>query len=449
MTLAAVVALFLVASSARGQTNPSTQTAAPATEQAKPAPATTPVTKPAPPPKEQPKAPPKEPPKEPVTRVGAVINQELDKPLDLDQRDRPLPEVLAAISERTGIVFDVGDETYALLPYGRKTPISATITNTPLRRTLEAITAKLGLTFVPGETSVEIRPLPALVRAGRRAGVQEIAGLDLLAAVRLDSLEDRPTASKLLEAVDLKLESVDAAARDKGQPEPGFRVENRLDDRLRDRPVFLPRGVTLLGALEAVAQQTDATWYPAGASFVVLPKIQWVRQRLDERRVTLRYDDAASPSATPVARVLNDLERASGVAFAVEPGALGRVPEADRAVRLSFDGVTVREALERLGGATGLGYVVTADGVYVWNKDPLDPNATVRRDAEQPLLAVNLGGGGYVLLYPSDLSAEQRQRLEGRRREIIDRVGALLDGPPAAPDAPAEPATAPATQAAG
>ena len=369
-------------------------------------------------------------------RTDALVNRMLDAPVQLDLDNRPLPQVLDAITAETGVPFFVGDDTYALLPYGRQTPISVKVAETPLRQTLEAITRKLGLRFALADERVELRPMPPLERAGRRATVEEIAMLDLLAGVRLDLVDARPTVAQLLEEVDLKLADLDAAAAGAGRPSPGFVVENRLDDDLRGRPVFVARDATLATAMEAIDQQTRATWYPWGDTLVVVPKDAWVRRML-ERPVNLRYDRVELP------RVLNELEAAAGVPFRVEPGALLRVPEAARRVRLFLDNATVREALESLSGVTGLSYGVDADGLYLWNADPATgngrlsgrPGARNGGPAELPVLSVDMGDGTSLLIYPGDLPPDLLGRIDARRRDAIDSLrngGNVGDG-----DAPA------------
>ena len=364
------------------------------------------------------------------TRTDALVNQMLDAPVQLDVASRPLPEVLEAVTQETGVPFFVGEATYALLPYGRQTPVGVKVSATPLRQTLAAVAQKLGLDYDLAEQRVELRPVPALSRAGRRATVQEIAMLDLLAGVRLDLVDDRPTAAQLLEEVDLKLQGLDAAAAEAGRAEPGFVVENRLDDALRRRPVYVQRDATLLRAMEAIHEQTAATWYPWGDTLVVVPKDAWVRRML-EQPVDLRY------AQVDLARALRDLEEAAGVPFRIEPGALGRVPEGRQRVQLTLDGATVREALDSLGGYTGLGYAVEADGIYLWNADPDGrgprragrpgrfEGGAVGGPIELPVLSVDMGDGTSLLVYPDDLPEDLRARLDDRRRAAID---ALRDG---------------------
>jgi hypothetical protein len=368
---------------------------------------------------------------EDAQRREAKVNRLLDEPLALNLETRPLPEVLEAITEATKVPFLVEETTYALLPYGRETPISVTVNGTPLRQTMAAITRRLGLEPALRDERVELRPVPALRRAGRRATVQEIALLDLLAGARLDLVEDQLSAAQLLEAIDLKLQDLDAAAKEAGRQPPGFAVENRLEDRLREQPVFVRRDATLLEAMEAVETQTGGTWFPSGDTVVTLPKEAWVKQML-ERPVTLAYDRVG------VGQVLADLERAAGVPFRIEPGALQRVPTPYRAVRLFLENQTVREALESLGGETGLGYAADGAGVIVYHED--GPSGRRRgfgaqqQAGDQPVLMVDLGDGTSLLIYASELPRDVRERLEARREAAIESIRAAAREPATLPD---------------
>jgi len=359
--------------------------------------------------------------------TAATINRRLDEMVALEISNRPLPEALAEIQRQTGVSFEVPEETYQALPYGRETPINVSVTSTPLRRTIAAIAQRLGLRYEAGEGRVVLRPLPALQRAGRRATVEEVAMLDLLGGVRLDLVEDRPTVAQLLEAVDVKLEEVDEQARAAGRRQPGYVVENRLSEVARDRPVFIPRDATLATALEAIALQSPATWFPERNKIVVLPKDRWVRDVALERPVRLSYD------RVDLEQVIDDLERATGLRFRLQPGSLARVEERFRTVRLYLDDATARQALESLGAVTGLAWEVDGDGVYLWHVGDGDDGRRPRtpaagfRNAELPVLSVDLGDGRTLLVYPSELPREAREALDRRRQDAIE---AIVNGRP-------------------
>ncbi len=357
--------------------------------------------------------------------TSALINQLLDSPIDLAIVNRPLPEVLVTIEDKTGVLVTVAEETYALLPYGRETPINVTGQGT-LRETLNLIGMRLALEPVLRDENVELRPLPALARTGRRASVQELAGLDILQRTPLNLMEGRPDVARLLEAVDLKLAEIDQAASQRSEPPPGFQVENRLDEGLRERPIFIGRNASLLDALEAIHEQTSATWFAWGDSFIVVPKADWVRRRL-QSPVTLLRD------AVDVQEAISELQQAARVPFNIEPGALQQVPEQHRRITVELRNSTVAEALGRLGGITGLAYDVSDNGVYIYHTSSASAGHTTRPGAgsgsslEQAILLVDLGDGMSLLLYPSDLPAELRARLQERRRRAVDQLRQSLD----------------------
>ncbi len=355
----------------------------------------------------------------------ATINRLLDEPAALTIANRPLPEVLAEVTRQTNVPFYVPEETYDTLPYGRETPISVSVTATPLRQTISAIAQRLGLLYVARDGRVELVPLASLRRVGRRTTIEEVAMLDLLSGLRLDLVEDRPTVAQLLASVDLALQKVDGAAREAGRTQPGYVVDNRLPDGLRERPVFVARDTTLAAAMEAITQQTAATWYPEANKLVVLPKDQWVLKVLD-RPVRLAYDRAE------LQQVIDDLERLAGLPFRIAPGALARVDDRFQQVRLYLEEATVREALESLGGVTGLAWEVDGDGVYLYHastdgrggsdiRRPRVPLAGFR-NAELPVLLVDLGDGQSLLVYESELPREARDRIAKRRAEAVDAL---------------------------
>ncbi|MEM1011545.1 MAG: hypothetical protein AAGI46_04910 [Planctomycetota bacterium] len=371
---------------------------------------------------------------QPTTQVAdearvseATINRLLDGDAALTVSNRPLPEVLAEITRQTNVPFQVPDETWHTLPYGMETPISVSVTATPLRQTIAAIAQRLGLQYVARDGRVEMLPLPSLRRVGRRTTVEEVAMLDLLSGLRLDLVEDRPTVAQLLEAVDLALEEVDSAAQEAGRTQPGYVVDNRLPDMLRERPVFVSRDATLASAMEAIAQQTAATWYPDSAKLIVLPKDEWVLRALD-RPVRLAYERAE------LQQVIDDLERLAGLPFRIAPGSLAKVEPRFQQVRLYLEEATIRQALDSLGGITGLAWEVDSDGVYLDHVtsdgfEPGRPRAAVAgfRNAELPVLLVDLGDGRSLLVYESELPREARERLARKRADAVD---ALVRGEP-------------------
>src|SRR5215217_4855941 len=113
------------------------------------------------------------------TNTSALINEQLDKLVKL-KIDAPLPQAMQQIATDTGVPVRATQNVWDLLPWGEQTKITAKIENQTLRGALQAITRKLGLTFELADEAVELRPLPALRRLGRRATVEELEVLDFL-----------------------------------------------------------------------------------------------------------------------------------------------------------------------------------------------------------------------------------------------------------------------------
>ena len=93
---------------------------------------------------------------------------------------------------------------------------------------------------------------------------------------------------------------------------------------------------------------------------------QEIRNQL-AKTITVRF------AGVDIAQVLSELSERSGVRFEIEPGALQRVPADVRNVQLILDNSSITQALETIAGFTGLGYVVTPRGVYIWNQSYATP----------------------------------------------------------------------------
>src|SRR3954452_7483720 len=99
---------------------------------------------------------------------SALINQALDKQAKLDLNGT-LPDVMGQISKQTGVPIDAVPDVWAILPWGKETTVTAKIENQTLREALEVITRKLGLQFVLKDEAIELQPVPALRRLGRKS----------------------------------------------------------------------------------------------------------------------------------------------------------------------------------------------------------------------------------------------------------------------------------------
>lgn len=356
---------------------------------------------------------------------SALINEAMDRQVALKfPENTPLPQVMQSITKDTGVPLIADPAVYELLPWGEQTGLTVQIANQTLREALAVMTRTLGLTFVLKSEAVEIRPMQALRRLGRRATPGELEVLSLLASTPAEIKMDRPSAKELLAIVDAKLEAAKSP----------FAIENRaFDDTTGATPVPVTKNATLMDALESLADSTGATWHPWGKTLVVIPKEEHVRSQLN-REISVRYNDV------DISKVLAELSARSGVPFTIEPGAVQNIPPESRKVGLILDNTSVQQALEHIGGFTGLSYVVNENGVYLFNKS--GAASTPRRD---PILAIiRLDSGVEVLIPESEVPADVRAYLEHKRKLAIDALrDQMIDEgfkPPAT-----QPVTAPVT----
>jgi hypothetical protein len=286
------------------------------------------------------------------------------------------------------VPIEVAPQTYDLLPWGEQTTINAKIANQTLRKALEAITRKLGLSIELKDEAIQIKPLPALRRLGRRATIEELGVLDLLSRTELKLDADRPTLKQVVAAVDNRLDELKSS----------FAVENRAQaDAMLDAPVPVARNATLLAALEAIPQATDATWYPWGDTLVVLPKADHVRD-------TLSKTITRSWNGVDVSQVLAELSNVSGTNFVIEPGAVQRIPGDSRNIRLVLENAPIQQALESIAGFTGLAWSVNDKGVYIWNA-----GNSAGQSREPSIGLLTLDNGLQVVLRESQVPADLRE----------------------------------------
>jgi hypothetical protein len=363
---------------------------------------------------------------------SALINQALDKDVKL-QVDGVLPTVIKAIEDQTGVPIKTDSDVYDLLPWGDQTNVSARIENQTLREALTAISRKLGLTYEVGTQAVYLEPMPALSRLGRRATVQELGALDLLSSTPMELPKPRTNIRRLVDALDQKLVGLKSPYAIEYRPGEGHDKDPALKE---DMPLTVPRGSTMADALESMAQDTDATWYPWGTDIVVISKEAMVRLQL-AKTITAQYN------GVDVQQVLDDLAQRAGVEFEMEPGAIQRVPTEFRSIKLVLDNVPVRQVLDSISGVTGLNYAVTADGVYVWNQNP-HPAAAAGNNGDRVIALLPLGNGMELLVRNSDLPERLRKYAEQQKTEAIHHLEEQLKAEQAT-----QPATMPATMPSG
>jgi hypothetical protein len=364
---------------------------------------------------------------------SALINEALDKQykLQLDQKTE-LGPVMARITAETGVPIRIDPAAFELLPWGTSTSLKVTITGKTLREALTAMVRPLGLTWRLRDQDIEVVPLPALRRLGRRSTLDELAALDLLSGTPAAPSSDRPTVAELLAAVDQKLEAAKSP----------YAVENRAADATNASQVPVPRNATLMEALESVHESTGATWYPWGRTILVEPKENQIRKQL-QKRISVRYN------GEELSQVLLELSERAGVPFQIEPGAVQRVhPDFRRPRGLILEDVPVQQALETIGGATGLGYVVNDKGVYLWNQNPNPPaggGAAAAAPREPAAGLLTLDNGMQVIVPQSQVPEDLREYLKAKTAKKFEEMRQQMKEEGFKPPAPAPPATQPTT----
>jgi hypothetical protein len=348
--------------------------------------------------------------------TSALINEQLEKPVNLDL-NTTLPEAMKAIARMTAVRIEASPAVWDLLPWGDRTNVTAKAQNVPLKDALTAITRKLGLEWALKDEAIELRPMPALMRLGRRATVMELEALDYLASTPANLGTEKPTVRQLIETVDQRLE----------QQKKDLAVESRPGDNVTlDQTVVVPRNAMLMQALETLQKDTRATWYPWGKSIVIVPKEDQIRNQLS-RTVTVRYP------GTDVMQVLTELSQKAGVPFEIEPGAIQRIAPEARRIKLDLYDASILRALEAIAGFTGLGYVVNEKGVYIWNA--ASNPAVAARD---PVIGtVRLENGMEVMIRESQVPPDMQEYIRLRTKRELEKLRQMMKDEGFKPSAPA------------
>lgn len=276
-------------------------------------------------------------------RAGS-LQAGLDTPLSVSLDQTPIDEVFARLGKLGGVEFDIAEDVYAFLPYGRKTRLNVSMDEISLRRALPTLLASQGLDHSLADDEVHIVPAEPLVRMARRATYEELRLLGALMTTRVD----RP-ADSLGEALTL-------AGPLKGLDAPGLSQAARKAAVARANQA-LP--ATLAQWLDRYGAEADLTWYLDGQTVHFLSR----RKQLDrqmQRVVSLRYQNA------PIDQVLRDLAAKAHTRLQFQPGALNLLPEStQKNFTLIMADATIDQALETIAGSTGLEFQIRSDGLVV------------------------------------------------------------------------------------
>ncbi|MBN1489166.1 MAG: STN domain-containing protein [Phycisphaerae bacterium] len=278
------------------------------------------------------------------TNLSAAIEQVLDQKTELTIRDENILVAFDELTQKTGVPLRIDQTTLDRLPYGEQTQLNAEIKNATLREALAALLRPLGLRFEVREGAVHVEATPPLARLVRRATWDE---LDLLR-----QLTESPWSDELWASLPVQ-----------------FRGAGGDETVNREMLGTLARNVGAGSAAEVLEQacaQRGWTWFPSDKKVVVLSDAEQVRRQLD-RRITLKFFHA------PLMDVLMTLGREAGLLVRMDPGVIASVPsQIARQFTLQIEHMSIRQALEAVAGATGLGYSVEGDGIRI-TANPFSP----------------------------------------------------------------------------
>ena len=278
---------------------------------------------------------------QPDESMRVIIEQALDQPTTLTIKDAPLHEAFHLIAESTGLGVTIGPEALASLPYGESTRVSVRLENVRLRDGIRSMCDSLAMTYDTTKNGIEIIPSPGLQRLGRAATWEELEVLSALMQAEWH-------------ASDNDAESIRPLVRFKNVP--GSPDENWL--KLQENLHAAGQGVRSVVLTEACAS-AGWTWHPWGNTIVVLPIREQVLRQLD-RPISLRCNNR------PLGSVLRRLSRRAGIPVKIDPAAAAELSaKVKQSFSLLAENVTVAEALDQIGIATGLAYEVTEEAVVL------------------------------------------------------------------------------------
>lgn len=346
----------------------------------------------------------------PAKADAVALQKALDKAVDFSATDKPITVVFASLSKQTGVKFVIEDDTLEHLPYADQTRLDVKISGVKLREALSRMLAHQGLDWKIADDEVRIVPSEPLYRIGRRAGYDELRTLGKLLTAEIDAVETPAEAIEKLRAATGN-ENLDVR----------FRVATKRREALARAAEALPG--TGNQWLDALCRDEGWTWYLSGDELVVLRDKDQVGRQL-ETRVSLRYQN------TKLVEALLDLAGKARVKLAIEPGVLSLLPVQQRSnFSLIMSEASVGQALEVIGGATGLKFTVTGKGVRVAASDVLKArpvSASPRRERPSFFVKLSLpmrnGQSVEVFLRPDDLPTDLADAIEARKDRIIKRL---------------------------
>ncbi|NOT01142.1 MAG: hypothetical protein HOP29_10995, partial [Phycisphaerales bacterium] len=256
--------------------------------------------------------------------------------VELEIKDKTLPEALVIVAERTGVALSIKPDAIDRLPNGADTRVTVRMAGVPLREGLTRLLRPVALQFRVDGKKVEIEPTDVLRRVGRRATWDELKTVEWLGGLTWAQGEAPP--AEMLKRV-------------------AFEVEDANPADVLSATLRAADGSDGAAAMDRACRANAWTWYPRDKSVVVLSLREQVRRSL-QRAVTLRANQR------PLAEVVTQIGQQTGVLIKFAPGVLQGLPvDARERFSMLLVNSPAEQALEVIKGATGLTYSVEVDGV--------------------------------------------------------------------------------------
>jgi len=345
------------------------------------------------------------------------IQLALDKLVEFDIPNSPIDEAFAKLTRATGVQFVIDPAVYACMPYGDQTRLGMKVKGYTLREALSPMLARQAMEWVLSGSAVRIQPAPALLRMTRRATYKELEVLG-----RMYSMKAKKPDGKDIPGVIDQLRT--AAKNDdltlvlhpqdvQGDADAEAAAIQRANRVLPGTPAAW---------LDFLCHGKGWTWYLWGDNILIIPRERQIERQL-QQTVTLRYDNAK------LVTVLLDLAKQARVKLNMDPGVMDLIPAETREhFNLRMAEATIAQALEVIGGATGLEFVREPEGLTVRPSKALEARIAAGIEAAQkktPFFlkkTVRLPDGSSIdlLLRPDDLPADVLEAIQAERAALYE-----------------------------
>ena len=281
----------------------------------------------------------------------ALISKALTEPTQITLENIRLVDAICKITEQTGVRIVMSPEAMGFVPQGPETILEkVNIQNVPLREGLDRLFRPLGMKIELDDDHVRIVPKDALLCLGRAPTWTELETLSQVSAMQ-----------------------------------PGLK-SNDLD-KLQDRTQFqvpapdawgsLSQAIENVGAghgddvLTVATNQLGWTWCVSEEHIVVSTFERQLRQRI-KQPISVRM------SNRPLSDVLQAIGAALHTTVRVEAGAIAVLPvQKQKNYFIDATNVKAEQILEGISANTGLGYLLSPDGIFFYNPQTTTPGTQV------------------------------------------------------------------------